>query len=280
MLREAKVGGKKAMDALEMVARCITFLPTVHRLVDFLFVRAGVPNDKIRHVVSEGLRRVVVGLGKNDTVKPDALLIYVHALLEGWGEAGNKQQQQHVTATEEARNEYASRLLYNPGTHLTGLSQASHNNITTTPPLIREFALDLLLTSIRQEVIRPALHVHMIRPLFPALLAALQSRSNRAQTLALRVVTQLVTGWQGVFTKAQWEQITTQLFGLLKAHATQDKGEVAVAVHKTLVKAIMHQKIDLTPEQLGVVVLQLRVDLQDNARRGSALQVLKVLVVR
>jgi len=98
----------KSFDTVELTARYIEFLPaeSIHILLRPFLQRIDISTDlKELRAVEEGLRRVQVGISRNESVQVNQLLVYVHHLLSLQGKKSLRTLGEKANTSEDMEEE-------------------------------------------------------------------------------------------------------------------------------------------------------------------------------
>lgn len=310
-MKEAK--GSRSLDALELLARTMTFLPnpSIHAVVAALVRRfRETENAKSTLVLHEALKRIALGLVKNPSVDKSYVYLYVYNLLNSCLESLRP-----LTELEKAKYKQAAATVKNAGgaivsswlvneksarataelakrvhkfesakvtmqSRMTGYDrhalEDAKDSITHLEELLN-FSVFLVFAFIRAGEITPAL----VDPLVPHLMrCASEVKNNKAVVNALKSLAVLLHHHDIPAMGVALAPLVDRLFKIIHKAGASTRNEMVQTCYRTLTGILKHRSNEyrLTEPQLRVLLSFVRADLEEKDHQNATYALLKSII--
>eukprot|EP00118_Oscarella_pearsei_P012476 m.92302 g.92302 ORF g.92302 m.92302 type:complete len:2568 (+) comp36728_c0_seq4:63-7766(+) len=282
-------------DTLELVAR-FTSAPRLNEVVNPLRQKLlETASLRVSHCVEEALRRVGLGMQRNDSITPVVLLQFIHDVVN-YGMTERKEMKEKLwkapvavkteTTSRPHRPELYSDQLLEPEPRksvkrLEGTSQV-------TAHVFVEFALQLLLTGVKKQKFDVSDEglLNLLDSLLPLLVSLLSSKHNKAVTLSIKLLSFMVPLPLPQL-GANVEILNGKLFTFLRKYARA--GAATVGGNQELIQACFkavtvlmreHKRHKITDQELKVLLTFVEEDIYDFFRQSTAFPLLKSILSR
>ncbi|TYZ65388.1 hypothetical protein PybrP1_008760 [[Pythium] brassicae (nom. inval.)] len=310
-MKEAK--GSRSLDALELLARTVPFLPnpSIHVVVAALVRRfREAENAKSALVLHDALKRVALGLVKNASVDQSYVFLYVHNLLNACLESLRP-----LTELEKAKYKQAAATVKNAGgalvaswhvneksarataelakraprlegakvtlqTRMTGYDRHALQDASDSVAHLEEllnFSVFLAFAFLRAGEAAPAL----VDPLVPQLLrCASEVKNNKAVVHALKALAVLLHHDDLPSMDVALAPLVDRLFKIIHKAGASTRNEMVQTCYRTLTGILKHRgrAYRLTEPQLRVLLGFVRADLEEKDHQNATYALLKAII--
>ena len=264
-----EVKSSKSQDSMELVARTATVEHFVQLITPLQMLLAEKLDSRMVKKIDELLRRIGIGLLRNEAIQDQRVLIFCHEIIR---EVYNTGQTPGGTDSKE---DYRNRrfLINYKGANKTG----SRSSTSSYDYKLARFALDILRSVLQKhEALQTPANLSGFIPIIGD---AIVRPNEEIQTSALRLLTTIIK----VPLKAIDENAAiyvAECVKLVKA-STSTNTELAQAALK-LVSAILRERrtIEIRETDLAYLLKRLIPDLEEPDKHGVAFNFLKAIMTR
>jgi U3 small nucleolar RNA-associated protein 20 len=263
-----EVKGSMSYDSMDILAS-ITTLPYLGRLIrPIKTLLLETLTMKLVKKIDELLRRITIGLLKNEVVKDRNLLVFCYEIVQ------EVYKTQSTPEKVETVDEHKKRYIVN-----LKVPSKSGNNATTTSnvsKLIR-FALDILRTILSK-------HQHLMTPenmagFVPVIGDSILSKQEEVQVSALRLLTSIIRVDLTEIDEGSTVFLSKAVSFIKSSPST--KSELAQASMK-LIEAILRerQNVAIKESTIAFMLTRIKMDLEEPDRQGVAFNFIESVLIR
>ncbi|KAL7274098.1 U3 snoRNP protein [Rhizina undulata] len=263
-----EVKSSKSYDSMDLMASTTTlpYLGDLIRPIQALLKEN--LNLKMVKKIDELLRRITVGLLKNETVKSRDILIFCYEVIQEAYKANS------ITPAERKVDEATKRFIVNlkvPSKAASGVATSSHMY------KLSKFSLDILRTTLQKhdELMTP----ENLAGFIPIIGDAVLSKQEEVQISALRLLTTIIkTPLPAIDSGAQ--VFIAQALAFIR-NSPSTNAEIAQASLK-LLAAILRERKNVTVKEIsvGYILTRIKPDLEEPDRQGVTFNFLKAVLSR